>query len=141
VVEYNVIQYVDVGMRAQQIRHLAGAGTAALDHRANTAAAKMPERRMHGESASAPGEFRRPLEGIAFLVGLNEVRRGYGHGRAMRLRMRADDQAGVVRDVEPFVAVGGPGIGTVNAGDQVFELIAHACPESESAINMQPCAG
>ena len=47
--------------------------------------------------------------------------------------------AGIVWDVEPFVAVGGPGIGVFHAVEEVAMRGARTDPESESAVQVNPC--
>ena len=59
---------------------------------------------------------------------------------AQRLRMPAEDDPAVVRHVQPLVGVGGPRIGPFDAGDERSELRARRRPETEGAVDVEPCA-
>src|ERR1700728_4332404 len=54
--------------------------------------------------------------------------------------MRVGDEcvAAVVGDVEPLVAVGGPGIGRAGSGAQVTKARTGIGPESEGAVDVYP---
>src|SRR6478672_791241 len=127
-------------MLPKQIGHLPCASAAALDHVANAAAAQMLEHRVNGEASSSSRQLGHPFTWIALCVSGHQVRSAHVHGGAMRLRMSAHDQTAIVGNVQPFVSVGGPGVGELSAGGEMLEAVAHGSPESERAIHVEPCA-
>jgi hypothetical protein len=128
-------------MLPKQLRHLPRAGAAALDHVANAATAQVLEHRVDGEASSSSRQLGHPLTWIALCVGGYQVGSAHTHGGTMRLRMGAHDQPAIVRNIQPFMRVGGPGVGEIGAGGEMFEVVAHGSPESKCAIHVKPRAG
>src|ERR1700741_3081602 len=58
----------------------------------------------------------------------------------MILGMARDDDAAVVWNVQPFVRVGGPRIGQLDAIRERAELFTRARPEAEGTVDVEPRA-
>ena len=126
----------------ERFREPARVRAAALDHLRDARAAERADRRVDREAARAARELRRPVDlvALALVVRLHEIRRGHAHRRAVRLGMRAEREPGVVRDVQPLVAVGRPRVRALAAAQQVAELRRSRGPEPEGAVDVEPRA-
>ena len=58
----------------------------------------------------------------------------------MRNRIPRDRHAAIVGHVQPLVTIGRPAIGPFHPGDQRGEALAGIGPQSEGAIDVDPCA-
>src|ERR1700751_6366427 len=56
----------------------------------------------------------------------------------MGVRMSTEGEARVVRDVQPLVAVDGPGVGALRTAGEVAEPGARRRPEAERTVEMEP---
>jgi hypothetical protein len=72
-------------------------------------------------------------------LGWRQVRGGLTHRRAMRRGVTDDDQTAVVWNIQPFVSVGRPGVRLLDAGDQLAQTRRRRGPETERAVDVQPC--
>src|SRR5438093_338125 len=81
--------------------------------------------------------IRRPVELVAHIFGVDEVARAMLHGGAVVLRMRYESIPAVVRNVEPLVPVGGPGICQLGAREQVA-MRRLGAPASPSRLTSHP---
>ena len=52
--------------------------------------------------------------------------------------MSNEREAGIERNIEQFVAVGGPGVGVLDAFDEMFVLGAGGGPQAESGVDVDP---
>src|SRR5947209_19262971 len=112
---------------------------AAVDELLDAAPSEGAQGGVDGNAARAAGELRRVFEWIALRAGgVLDVLRLHAHRRAMRRRMASDGQAAVVRDIEPLVRVGGPGIRQLDAVDEMLAIGARRRPQSERAVDVQP---
>src|SRR5215208_3283385 len=62
------------------------------------------------------------------------------HRRLVRSRVSAEDETTVVRDVQPLVSVGGPGVGVLYTFREMPQGWARGRPESERPVYMDPSA-
>ncbi len=117
---------------------LGGGVTAAFDEFLDAGAAEFAEGGVAREAAGTAGELRVPIEGLPGGVLLDEVAGVVAHGGAMGLGLGDESVAAVVGNVEPLVAVGGPGVGGFEAAGEAGVARAGGSPESEGAINVNP---
>ena len=71
---------------------------------------------------------------------MHEVRRGDADRRTVRIRMRAEGDAGVVGDVQPLVAVRRPRVGALRSAHEVTKVARCSRPESECTVDVEPRA-
>jgi hypothetical protein len=69
---------------------------------------------------------------------MHEVARPNAHSGPVGFRVGAEDQARVVRHVEPLVRVGGPGVSLLHAGYQRPKSRTGGSPQPEGAIDVDP---
>src|SRR5215203_7306769 len=62
------------------------------------------------------------------------------HSRLVRSRASAEDEATVVRDVQPLVGVGGPGVGLLHTFREIPQGRAGGRPHPERPVHMDPSA-
>ncbi len=105
---------------------------AAIDHVADSVFAEGEEGSPGVDASGAAGAFRGFVHGLDAAGGV-EVAGGDCHCTGEGLRVSDEGDAAVVGDVEPFVAVGSPGVG-------IGVLVACA-PEAESAVDVHPGIG
>ncbi len=91
-----------------------------VDQLLQSAPAQLAQRRIDSETPRASGKLWVPVQLIA-RGGVGHVARPLGHGRLMRERMGGERQAAIIGDVQPFVPVGGPGIGRLDPPRKVTE--------------------
>src|ERR1051325_2870265 len=140
-VEHDVVEDPHARIAAEELGHLRGARAAAVDQGLDTAPSEVAEGGVDGEAAGAAGELGGELEGIALLAAaVLEVLRGDGHGSAVREGVAHDDDAVVVRDVEPLVRVGGPRVSELRAIEERALGAAGTGPQSERAVDVEPPA-
>ena len=77
------------------------------------------------------------MEGLALVVA-GQVGGVDGHGALERGGVAHVGDPAVVGDVEPLVAVGGPGVGALHTPDQVAPAGRRRGPESEGAVHVEP---
>ena len=88
----------------------------ALDEVGDARAPERAQRRVDGEAARTARELGRPVHLVARGVRIrDEVLGGEPHRRAMRIRVRDEREAAVVRDVEPLVRVRRPRVRLLDA--------------------------
>ena len=92
--------------------------------------------RAHGARTQAPVDL---VAHAATALVLDQIRGLDRHRTAVRLGMRAEHDAGVVRDVEPLVRVRRPRVGELDAGDEVAKP-GRTPPRCRSAVDVQPRA-
>jgi hypothetical protein len=142
-VEHDVVEDADAEPRraVEASRELAGT-VAGAGHQLGDAAP--PQRADRGPDGEAPGAARRlghPVVRIALAAGrLHVVRRAERHRRVVGVRVRAEREPRVVRDVEPLVAVGRPRVGPVDATEQVPAGGVGRRPQAEGPVDMEPAA-
>src|SRR6516162_535158 len=90
------------------------------------------------DSAGPARKVWRVLVGNARLV-LLDVSPAGRHRRAQRASIPREYKSAVIRNVEPLVRVRGPGIGGTYSVDQVSETWHGRRPQSEGAIDVDPC--
>ena len=139
-VEDDVVQDLDARLRAEEhLRRLArgrSSGRRARRRRCGPASEAQPRLRSRVLAATT----RDPVGGAA-AVGALEVARRDGHRVAVRLRVAAEDDAAVVRDVQPLVRIRRPRVCALAAHCEMPEARARARPESERAVDVEPGAG
>ena len=141
-VEHDFVEYGHAVGSAELVGESAGQRAAPVHQRRDPAAAQRPQRRVHGEAARPAGELWIVVELVALVtVGMNQVDGPHAHRRRVRRRVGAEDQAGVVRDVEPLVRVGGPRVGPLDAGQQRPPRRTGRRPHPEGAIDVDPRPG
>ena len=114
---------------------------AALDQSGHAVASQFAEGGVGGEAAGAAGPFGGPVElvaGAGIVVG--EIGGAVGEGGAVGVGVGDEGVAGIVGDVEPFVAVGGPGVGGFDAAQEMAEARGGGGPEAEGAVDVDPGA-
>ena len=95
--------------------------------------------RRRRRSPRAARRLGRPVHRLARLVRRpHEIRRAHAHRRAMRRRMRGEDQAGVVGHVQPLVRVGRARVGALDAADVMAQSAARRRPQPERAVDVEP---
>src|SRR4029078_9418796 len=94
------------------------------------------------QAPRASRELPRPVALVAraALAALDQVLGLDRHRPPVGVGLRAEDDPESVGDVDPLVAVGRPGIGTLGAGYEVREARAGRGPEPERAVDVQPGA-
>lgn len=130
-VEGDFVENLDV-VKGEDGGKVACMAAAALDHFAEAGAAEGEKGGPGVDTAGAAGGFRGALHGFDFSAGI-EVAGGESHSAGESLGIADEDDAAVIRDIEPFVAVGGPGIGG--------SIVGVRGPEAEGAIDMDPGIG
>ena len=140
-VQHDLVHELDAGkgrdLPGKTLRALAGA----LDELCKAATAERAQRRIDGEAARATGELRHPVDLVAHrssAVVLDQIGGAHRHRGAVRLRVLAEDERGVVRDVQPLVRVGDPGIRAFGAAHEVAQARARGRPQPEGAVDVQP---
>ena len=114
----------------------------ALDEVLDAGAAELAQGRPDREAAGAArGVGDQVAEGEVVAARAGEVRRGVRHRLPVDDRVGDDRQPAVVRHVEPLVGVGGPGVGLLDAGDQVRTAGGRRGPEPEGAVHVHPGPG
>jgi hypothetical protein len=98
---------------------LGSEAAAAIDERGDAVAAQLAECGVGGEAAGAAGHFGIEVDLVARVVACDGVGGALRHGCLMRFGMRDEGVGGVVGDIEPLVAVDGPGVSEVRAVEQV----------------------
>ena len=141
-VEDDLVQDLASGQPRELLREAPRVAAAALDELGDARPAERAERRVHGEAAGAPGELGRPVHRVPgrALAG-DEVLGRHRHRGPVRRGILAESQPAVVRHVEPLVRVRRPGVGPLDAGDEVPELGRRRRPEPERAVHVHPGAG
>ena len=134
-----LVEEPDAGGGGQAVGHPPGQGAAAVDQGRHAVAAEVAQRGPDREPAGAARELRRPVLGVALRARrLHEVGRPSRHGRLVGGGVAHDGDAAVVGDVEPFVAVRGPGVRALHAAREVGEARAGRGPEAEGAVHVDP---
>ena len=83
----------------------------------------------------------RPVDRLPDRVRVADVVLGVrGHRLAVRVGVRAERDAAVVRDVEPLVGVGRPRVGPLRARREVAERRARRGPQPERTVDVEPGA-
>ena len=131
---------VGAGQRGDAGHHGVGGVAAAIDQRCHAVAAELAQRGVGGEAAPAARPLRIPVALLAHLVVGGDVAGRVRHRIAVRLRIGDEGEAAVVGHVEPFVAVGGPRVGQLDAGQQVAVARAGVGPQAEGAVDVHPGA-
>ena len=115
-----------------------GTGAATVDDLGDAGAAERADGRVGREAAAAPRPFRIPILLVAQVLGRHRIAGALREGGAMGGRIGDEDEAEIERQVQPFVAVGRPGVGLVRAVEQVAIFPARRHPQAERAIDMDP---
>src|ERR1035437_10433130 len=97
-------------------------GARAFDQIGDSSLAELPQRCVGGESSTTARVFGVPVDLVAGVFGVGKVDSPMRHGCAVRRGICDEGIAAVVGDVEPFVAVRGPGIRLVCAFEEVGGL-------------------
>ena len=120
--------------RFEQLGEQASVGAAAFDEVGDAASPERADRGVDREAAGPPRELGRPVDRIAhaLVLRLDEIRRGHGHCGAVCVLVRAERDPRVVRDVQPFMGVGRPGIGPVGTAQQVRRARARPRPRGRT---------
>ena len=63
-----------------------------------------------------------------------------GEGGAMGRRIGYEGVSAIEGDVEPFVSVGGPGVGRVGSVEQMAKAWGGGAPEAKGSVDVDPCA-
>src|SRR5215210_6229971 len=72
---------------------------------------------------------------------MNQVARVRAHRSPVRIRVRAEDEARVVGNVQPLVGVRGPGVGLLYPFHQMPQRRAGGSPHPERPVHMDPSVG
>ena len=117
-----------------------GQGAAAIDQVGHAGPAQLAQGGPGGEAARPSRGFRhevarRPEGSDPEAI---EVGRAVRHRRGVGLGVGAEDVAGVVGNIEPFVAVASPRVGPLDAGDEVACGRAGRRPQAEGAVHVNP---
>src|SRR3954469_3275649 len=117
-------------------------GTIAISfyHLTNAVAAQLAQGSITGKTASSPRELRIPVQRITSFGLMRQITCLIAHGSAMRLRLGDKRVSTIVRNIQPFVPVGGPGMCLVQAARQFFIAGAGSYPHPERAIHVHPGA-
>ena len=98
---------------------LSSEATAAIDERGDAVATQLAECGIGGEAAGPARHFGIEVDLVACVDARGDVGGAFRHGCPMRFGMRDEGVGGVVGDIEPLVAVDGPGVSEVRAVEQV----------------------
>ena len=116
-------------------------GARALDEVGDARAAELAQRRVDRDSARTARMLGRPVDRLPDHVGLaDEIHGLRGHRLTVRVGVRAEGDAAVVRDVEPLVGVGRPRVGPLRPGDEMAERRAGRGPQPERTVDVEPGA-
>ena len=101
------------------------------------------KRRPGREAARAPRRLGYEVAAAELAPGdlARQVRRRVRQRRRVNIGMRAERIAGVVRDVEPLVAVARPRVGQLDAAHELGRARARRGPEPERAVDVEPRPG
>jgi hypothetical protein len=103
---------------AKGIGEAGGLTAVALNHFGKAVAAKRSHRRIDRHGTGAARLFRHEFMRIPLASRGDNVGGSEGHGAAVRCLVRAEDDAAIVGNVEPFVRISGDGIGKLNPADE-----------------------
>ena len=138
-IENYVIQYSHSLPLRETVRHPARQRTAPVDHIRNPLTPQTAKSRIHRKTAGSPRSLRNPVVVIARMVGERGiVSRAQTHGRVVRRRIAHKYNAGIVRHIQPFVAIDGERIGNLNPPHEFSVSRRSGGPQTESAIHVQP---
>ncbi|MCU1251581.1 MAG: hypothetical protein JWQ49_4610 [Edaphobacter sp.] len=113
------VECLGVWQRTDTRCELGSEAAAAIDEQRNTVAAQFAECGVSGEAAGAARHFGIEVDRIARVGACDDVGGAFRHGCLMRFGMCDEGVGGVVGDIEPLVAVDGPGVSEVRAVEQV----------------------
>ena len=140
-VEDDLVEDLDPGLAPQPVREAPGQRAAALDEVADAGAPEGTQGGVEGEAAGPARELGDVVEGVPLrAAGLHQIGGGDRHRLAVGLGIPDDHDPRVVGDVEPLVAVGGPGVGPTGAADEGGERRARGGPQPEGAVDVEPAA-
>src|SRR5260370_8740449 len=137
-VQHNIVQYLESRL-AQPFGEAFGQAVVTLNQFPQAAASERSQRRPQFDSSGSSGCFRCIETRFPNSAGF-EVRCAHGHRVAQVLRIANHGDSGIVRHVEPCVAVDGPGVGMARACEKFRVTRGSGSPQSESAIHMNPGA-
>src|SRR5690606_23256184 len=92
------------------------------------------------DAAGAARHFRRVGVWLA-LVSVQEGSSANGHRGLQLLGLAHEYQPAVIGYIKPFMGVGGPGVGSGVAVQQVGALWGGGSPQTKGAVHMYPGAG
>src|ERR1700736_6237727 len=113
------VECLGVWHRTDTRCELGSEAAAAIDERGDAVAAQLAECGVGGEAAGAARHFGIEVNRIARVGACEEVGGAFRHGSLMRFGMRDEGVGGVVGNIEPLVAVDGPGVSEVRVVEQV----------------------
>src|ERR1700738_1266532 len=137
-VEHHFVDHLHAGSLREKLREQARMGAAALHQRRDSRPAQRAQGGIDGKTSRAARELRGPFVVVPIGNRALEISGAPGHRGTVCLRIANERQAAVVRHVEPFVRVGGPGIRLAGAGDEVPVAGAGRRPEAEGAVHVHP---
>ncbi len=141
-VEHDFVQDPDVGVVSQSPGHPRRQVAATLHHLGDPVRAERSDRGIHRECPGALRHLRDVLERITLLARRRgQVGSGDAHRGPVRGGVAHEDDAGVVRHVQPFVGIGRPRISTVVAAREVTQPWAGGCPQPERPVDVKPDVG
>src|SRR5438552_3675637 len=109
-VEHHLVDHLHAGSFREKLGEQPRMRAAALHQRRDSRAAQRAQGGVDGEASRAARELRRPFVVVPIRGGPLQISGAPGHRGTVCLRIANERQAAVVRHVEPFVRVGGPGI-------------------------------
>ena len=104
----------------------------------NALAAHLPDGGVSGKAPGAPRPLGVPVHLVPRHGIVNQVRRTVRHGRPVRFRMGHEGEPGVIRNVEPLVSIGRPGVGQFHPFQEVPVARTGGGPESKCAVHVHP---
>ena len=128
-----------VTRRAQPCREACRMAAGALDQVGQSLPPQRAQRRPYLDTPCPPGEIRCVVLGLAGLAD-HEVGRIHRHGSVQLPRIAHEDDAAVVRHVEPLVCVRRPRIGVGETVDELRAGRSSRRPEPERAVHVHPGA-
>src|SRR3954454_11884621 len=95
-------------------------GTAAVDEVGDARPAQRADGRVDRESPRPARGLGVPVELVPLAgLGIDQVARLRAHGRPVYARMRAEGEPRIVGNIQPLVGVCGPGVGELDAPDEM----------------------
>ena len=137
-IERDLVEHSHALRRRELVCHEPRQLRAAFDHRGDSASPEGSQSGPDDEAARPAGGLGHVLGSVARLLSGDEVGSGELHGGAHRIAVPDDRQPAVVRDIQPLVRVGRPGVRALDAAHLLPKGRRSSGPETERAVDVEP---
>jgi len=137
-VDLRLPQHLSVGKRAYASNKGVSVVAGSFDQLGYAGGAKVPDGSVGCEAARTTGVLRIPIQLVACFGFVGEIGGVIGERCAVGGSIGNEGIAAVEGDIEPFVAVGDPGVGVFDAFEEVLESRTDGGPEAEGSVDVNP---